>query len=145
MKSKVQIPFCFDAGRECIDTFVQFEKIISDRGSKYSVSGGTVRSREDIQKFLKHLKRKKSYQKATHNTWAARVTKEQGVWDIKNDDGETGAGNVLLRVLQKEDIRNTVVVVTRWYGGIKLHGDRFKHVQDAAKYFIEHGVDSIKN
>jgi len=29
-----------------------------------------------------------------------------------------------------------VVCVTRWFGGVKLMGDRFKHVQDATKYAV---------
>ena len=76
--------------------------------------------------------------KATHNTWAARVEKDGQIWDVKNDDGETGAGATILRQLQKANMVNTVVVVTRWFGGTMLHGDRFKHVQDATVYFIEH-------
>ena len=48
----------------------QFEGVISDRGSKYAVSGGSVTSRADVDAFLKNLKRAKKYAKATHNTWA---------------------------------------------------------------------------
>ena len=48
----------------------QIENVISDRGSKYAVSGGPVHSREDVDEFLKSLKKKKKYAKATHNSWA---------------------------------------------------------------------------
>lgn len=132
----------FDFGdcREAAEPFVLHEKIIEDRGSLYSVSIGRVECREDIKNFLKELKRKKKYQKATHNTWAARVSHEGTIFETKNDDGETGAGMVILRVMQKENINNTVICVTRWFGGIKLMGDRFKHVQDATKYAIDHSL-----
>ena len=46
-------------------------------------------------------------------------------------------GMVILRVMQKEQVQNTVICVTRWFGGVKLMGDRFKHVQDAAKYAVD--------
>ena len=29
------------------------------------------------------------------------------------------------------------IVVTRWYGGVKLGGDRFRRVQDCVKAYLE--------
>jgi hypothetical protein len=45
----------------------------------------------------------------------------------------TGAGDKLLYMLERMDVRNTLVVVTRWYGGIQLGPDRFKHITGCAK------------
>ncbi|MBV7396184.1 YigZ family protein [Mameliella sediminis] len=109
------------------------ENIISDRGSKYAVSGGPCRSPDEAAAFLKELKRNKKFAKATHNTWGCLT--QDG--PIKNDDGESGAGMVILRMLEREDLRDTIVVVTRWYGGKHLGGDRFRHVQEAVRQFIE--------
>jgi len=117
--------------------FLLFEKIISDRGSKYSVSGGQVHNKEDIKAFLKRLKKDKKYAKASHNSWAVRISKDNQIFETKSDDGETGAGNVILRILQKRDFINIIVVVTRWFGGIKLEGDRFKHIQNATIYLLD--------
>ena len=117
--------------------FVLFDRIIEDRGSKYSVSFGLVKGKEDIKTFLKKLKENKKYAKATHNSWAARISHDQAIYETKNDDGETGAGMVILRVMQKEDISDCVICVTRWFGGVKLMGDRFKHLQDATKFASE--------
>lgn len=111
--------------------FQNFEKIISDRRSVYSVSIALVKNRNDIKDFLKKTKKLKNHHKATHHTWAVRISNEGVVYESKSDDGETGAGNVVLRILQKRNMINTIVCVTRWYGGIKLEADRFKHVQDA--------------
>ncbi|WP_380053491.1 YigZ family protein [Falsihalocynthiibacter sp. SS001] len=113
----------------------QFEGFLTDRGSKYAVAGGPVSTREEAQKFIKTLKRQKKYAKATHNTWA--VLLEDG--PLKADDGESGAGTVILRMLEREGLRNHIVVVTRWYGGTKLGGDRFRRVQDAVRYYLENG------
>ncbi len=129
--------FDFGNSRKPVEDFILYEKIIEDRGSRYSVSIGKVHGKEDIQNFLKQLKKNKKYLKATHNTWAARITHEGAVYDTKNDDGETGAGMVILRILQKENITDCVICVTRWFGGVKLMGDRYKHVQNATKYAIE--------
>jgi len=118
--------------------FTLLPHIIEDRGSRYSVSFGLVHNRDDIKSFLKELKRDKAYARADHNTFAARIEHEGIIYETKNDDGETGAGMVILRILEKHDVRNGVVCVTRWFGGVKLMGDRFKHVQDATLIAIEH-------
>lgn len=127
----------FGDGNEPSLGFQNFEKIISDRRSVYSVSIGLVRNRDEIKTFLKQTKKIKNHHKATHHSWAVRICNDGVMYESKNDDGETGAGNVILRMLQKKNMVNTVVCVTRWYGGLKLEADRFKHVQDATLFVIE--------
>lgn len=129
--------FDFEDKKIPLSAFKLHEMIIEDRGSRYSVSIGLVNGREDIKLFLSRLKKKKKYAKASHNSWAARITKDGAIYETKSDDGETGAGMVILRVMQKEQVSDCVICVTRWFGGVKLMGDRFKHVQDATKLAIE--------
>ncbi len=135
--------FDFEDKKIPTSDFVLCEKIIEDRGSQYSVSYGQVSGREDIKKFLKQLKTKKKYANATHNSWAARISNEGVIYETKADDGETGAGMVILRVMQKEQVSDCVICVTRWFGGVKLMGDRFKHLQDATKYAIDDLVRKV--
>jgi putative IMPACT (imprinted ancient) family translation regulator len=130
----------FQDNKEPQETFVLHKNIISDRGSKYSVSIGNVHGKEDIKEFLKILKTDKKYAKATHNSYAVRIAKDEAIFESKNDDGEAGAGMIILRIMQKEDVVNCIICVTRWFGGTKLMGDRFKHVQDATKYAIENSL-----
>ena len=113
---------------------LQIANVLNDRGSKYAVSGGPVRSRKEVDAFLKTLKRDKKFAKATHNTWAALLA--DGT-PLKGDDGESGAGMVILRMLEREGLTDHVVVVTRWYGGVKLGGDRFRRVQDCVRAYLE--------
>ncbi|MEL7117573.1 MAG: YigZ family protein [Pseudomonadota bacterium] len=110
------------------------DNILSDRGSKYSVSGGPCGSADEAKAFIKALCRDKKFAKATHNTWG--LITDQG--PIKNDDGEAGAGNVILRMLEREGLTGHIIVVTRWFGGKHLGGDRFRHVQTAVRMYIEH-------
>ena len=114
-----------------------FEYIIEDRGSKYSASYGLIHGRDDIKSFLRQLKTNKRYAKADHNSWAARIAHEGAIYETKSDDGEVGAGQVILRIMQTQDITNCVVCITRWFGGTKLMGDRFKHLQSATKHTLE--------
>jgi putative IMPACT (imprinted ancient) family translation regulator len=130
--------FDFGDSKKPSEIFVLHEKIIEDRGSKYSVSIGLVHGKEDISEFLKKLKSNKKYLKADHNSWAVRITHDGTIFESKNDDGETGAGMVILRIMQKENVTDCIICVTRWFGGVKLMGDRFKHIQDATKCAIEH-------
>lgn len=57
---------------------------------------------------------------------------------LKNDDGESGAGMVILRMLEREELYDHIIVVTRWFGGTKLGGDRFRRVQDCVRFYLEH-------
>ncbi len=117
--------------------FFLLEHVIFDRGSLYSVSYGKVRCRQDIKLFLQKIKHNKRYKEATHNTWATRVTKAGAVYESKNDDGEKGAGMVILTVMRKHDVTDCVICVTRWFGGVKLMGNRYKHVKNATLYAVE--------
>lgn len=110
-----------------------FDNIISDRGSKYAVSGAAAATEQEVKALLKDLKRIKKFAKATHNTWGILL----GDTPVKNDDGESGAGMVILRMLERAELRNHLIVVTRWYGGKHLGGDRFRHVQDAVRHYLD--------
>ncbi len=98
------------------------------------MSGGPCRSKAEAQAFLKDLRRAKKYAKATHNTWAVLLSEGGG---LKNDDGESGAGMVILRMLEREGLEDHIIVVTRWFGGTKLGGDRFRRVQDCVRLYLE--------
>lgn len=112
---------------------LQLTGVISDRGSRYAVSGGPVAGRDGVEAFLKQLKRDKKFARATHNTWA--ILGSDGT-PLKGDDGEAGAGLVILRMLEREGLTDHIVVVTRWYGGKHLGGDRFRHVQDCVTAYL---------
>lgn len=112
----------------------QILNVVTDRGSKYAVSGCPVESRAEIDAALKDLKRNKKFAKATHNTWAAVLS--DGT-PLKGDDGESGAGLVIVRMLERAELTDHLIVVTRWYGGVKLGGDRFRRVQDCVAAYLE--------
>jgi hypothetical protein len=64
---------------------------------------------------------------ATHNAWAYRTTTNTGyVSEQSDDDGETGAGALLLRVMRDLGATDTLVVMTRWFGGVMLGPDRWR-------------------
>ena len=108
--------------------------ILKDKGSRYAVSGIAVRDRAGIDAALADLRGDRAYAKATHNTWGA-LLRDGG--PVKGDDGEAGAGMVILRMLERERLQDHVIVVTRWYGGKHLGGDRFRHVQTCVRAYLD--------
>ena len=114
------------------DVLRVFDKVISDRGSRYAVSGGAAASRAEVGALLLDLKRSKRFARATHNSWAAILSGEA----VKDDDGEAGAGALILQMLDRAGLHDHVVIVTRWYGGKQLGGDRFRHVADAVRHYL---------
>lgn len=74
---------------------------------------------DSAQEFIQEIKKK--HWDATHNC-SAYLIGEQNNIQKANDDGEPSgtAGIPMLEVLKKRDLKDTVVVVTRYFGGIKL-------------------------
>ena len=97
--------------------------------------GAPVSSKAEALSIIMALKKNKKFAKATHNTWAILLS-DGG--PLKNDDGEAGAGMVIVRMLEREQLFDHVIVVTRWFGGTQLGGDRFRRVQDSVAYYLEH-------
>lgn len=76
-----------------------------------------VHDEAEAQEFIKAMK--KEFWDATHNCSAYIIDDLQ---QRSNDDGEPSgtAGLPMLEVLRKNKLTNTAVVVTRYFGGIKL-------------------------
>ncbi|AKU30333.1 YigZ family protein [Bacillus altitudinis] len=76
-------------------------------------------SEEEAQAFIQSIK--KQHWNATHNC-SAYLIGEHDLIQKANDDGEPSgtAGVPMLEVLKKRKLKDTVVVVTRYFGGIKL-------------------------
>lgn len=82
--------------------------------SRFLAIAGPVASGEQALCFVRDV----SDPDATHNCWAYRIGQDYRF----NDDGEPGgtAGRPILQAIEGQGMDRVVVVVTRWYGGIKL-------------------------
>ncbi|MDF0726059.1 YigZ family protein [Cytobacillus sp. S13-E01] len=74
---------------------------------------------EEAQAFIQEIKKLNS--NATHNCSAYLIGESDQIQKA-NDDGEPSgtAGVPILEVLKKKQLKDTVVVITRYFGGIKL-------------------------
>lgn len=78
-----------------------------------------VHDEDEAQDFIQSIQKK--HYNATHNCFAY-IIGEQDQFQKANDDGEPGgtAGVPMLEVLKRLSLKNTVIVITRYFGGIKL-------------------------
>ena len=78
-----------------------------------------VETEEGARAFIQAMK--KQYFDARHNC-SAYVLGERADKQKSNDDGEPGgtAGNPILEAIKKNALTDVVIVVTRYFGGIKL-------------------------
>ncbi|MEO8997876.1 MAG: YigZ family protein [Rhodanobacter sp.] len=82
--------------------------------SRFLALAAPVQSPEQALAFLHEV----SDPTATHNCWAYHIGQDYRF----NDDGEPGgtAGRPILQAIEGQAMDRVIVVVTRWYGGIKL-------------------------
>jgi uncharacterized YigZ family protein len=84
------------------------------RKSKFVANAANVASEKAAMEWLQEV----SDPVATHNCWAWRIGQRYRF----SDDGEPAgtAGKPILQAIDGQSIDQAMVVVTRWFGGIKL-------------------------
>ncbi len=90
-------------------------KLLQDiRKSRFLANAAPVADPDQALRFLADI----SDALATHNCWAYRIGEQYRF----SDDGEPGgtAGRPILQAIEGQGYDRVIVVVTRWYGGIKL-------------------------
>jgi putative IMPACT (imprinted ancient) family translation regulator len=124
-------------------THTQLARVIVDRGSVFTATLIPAETVADAALGLERLVAEKKFRTATHNVVAYRLRDADGRIVEHKDDGysgrnrESGAGRVVLDVMRAREVVGAVVVVTRWFGGVKLGGDRFRHFASAASQVID--------
>ncbi|KAF5385941.1 hypothetical protein D9615_002296 [Tricholomella constricta] len=111
---------------------------IRDRKSTFLAHASTLPSPQAFPAFLDHLSSLSALKRATHCMYAYRIT-HPTLATGENDGGESGSGDRLARLLELSGCENVVVVVSRWYGGVKLGSDRWKCISDVAKDALDKG------
>lgn len=111
---------------------------IVEKKSKFIANVFYVESQEEANKYIEGIRKK--YFDARHNCFAYSVLAEEGIVNRFSDDGEPSgtAGSPMLNILNSNNITNTLVVVTRYFGGILLGtGGLVRAYSDAAKKAID--------
>lgn len=93
---------------------------IVEKKSKFIANLIYIETVEEAEDVIKNTKKK--YFDAKHNCIAYRVVEDNQIIERSSDDGEPSgtAGAPMLTILQKNNLANIVVIVTRYFGGILL-------------------------
>lgn len=90
------------------------------KNSKFIAYASPVLDENEAKMFIRSIKTK--HNDANHNV-SAYLINSNGVFTVKyDDDGEPAgsSGKPVLKVLEMKGLSNVAVVVTRYFGGIKL-------------------------
>ncbi|KAJ7481517.1 ribosomal protein S5 domain 2-type protein [Mycena latifolia] len=113
---------------------------ITDRKSAFVGRACAISHPSEVPIILAHLMSDRRIARAAHpiiNAWRCQVGTL--LHQDNDDDGETAAGGRLAHLLHILEVDNVLVVVTRYFGGIHLGPDRFKHINQAARNALELG------
>ena len=105
------------------DTYNELSKqskgVYKERGSKFVAYAYKILSKEDAKIKIQHIK--KTEHGANHYCYAYVIYKDQSFWKI-DDDGEPSstAGKPILRQIRSNNLTNSIIIVARYFGGIKL-------------------------
>ena len=118
---------------------------IVEKKSKFIANLFHVESVEEAENRIKDIKKK--YHDARHNCIAYRVAENGQIIEKSSDDGEPSgtAGGPMLNILQKNNLCNLVIVVTRYFGGILLGtGGVVRAYSEVTQQAIEKSTKVIK-
>lgn len=97
----------------------QSEGIYREKGSKFIALAYPVQSENEVKERIAEIK--KQYYDARHHCYAYILGETKDAYRI-NDDGEPSgtAGRPIYGQLLSKDVTNTLIIVVRYFGGIKL-------------------------
>ncbi|MCI0751387.1 MAG: YigZ family protein [Flammeovirgaceae bacterium] len=120
------------------------EGIYKEKGSKFLAFAFHVNTEDEIKNHLAVLRKK--YFDARHHCYAWMVGAEKNHFRA-NDDGEPNhsAGDPILGQIRSHDLTNVLIVVVRYFGGVKLGvGGLIQAYKAAAEDALNHAVILVK-
>lgn len=96
------------------------ETEIVEKKSKFIANLIPIETVQEAEDIIKEIRKK--YHDAKHHCIAYRILEENQIIEKSSDDGEPSgtAGAPMLNILQKNQLANVLIVVTRYFGGILL-------------------------
>lgn len=119
-------------------------EVFKDKGSKFFSFAKPVTNEEEAKQFIQQVKKK--HFKARHWCYAWQIGQEVFTYRV-NDDGEpsNSAGQPIYGQIQSFGVTNVLVVVVRYFGGVKLGvGGLINAYRNAAKNALETAIINEK-
>lgn len=104
-----------------------------EKGSYFQAFCRSVHTREELDIFVAEtISGSRMLEAATHKVVAYKYQQDGKDVTAADDDGELGAGEVLLDLLNGHSIHNIAILVCRWYGNVHLYQRRFELMKHCA-------------
>ncbi len=113
--------------------------------SKFIGTSAPVENEEEALSFIDSVR--KEFKDASHNCYAYVIGENKNIQRYSDDKEPSGtAGMPILNVINQENLINTAVVVTRYFGGVMLGaGGLVRAYTKGAKIGLESGIIAEKN
>lgn len=100
--------------------FEDYEDVLVEKKSRFIANIFHVENEQEAKDKLNEIKKK--HYDAKHHVYAYRLFNNGNVIEKFSDDGEPAqtAGKPIIELLKQKDIYNTIIIVTRYFGGILL-------------------------
>lgn len=127
-----------DAPEAPSDVHIYHGDPLTDRKSTFQAHAARVKTMKEIAFVIDSLRCDRKGATATHRMVAWRLwdTQRNVQMHDNDDDGEHGAGSRLSQLLERMKAVDVCIVVSRWYGGVHLGPDRFKHILRVARSLL---------
>jgi uncharacterized YigZ family protein len=116
------------------------EGVYKEKGSRFIAVAIPVSTLDEVKTHLERVK--KEYYDARHHCYAYHIGEDPG--EVRyNDDGEPSgtAGKPIFGQIQSFNLTNILIVVVRYFGGIKLgKGGLIQAYKTAARDAVENGI-----
>ncbi|MFW8591841.1 IMPACT family protein [Glaciecola sp. 2405UD65-10] len=119
------------------------EVLYEIKRSKFHAFAQGVKSRDEAMQVIES--RRSVYPDARHHCWAYLLGfPDQPISMAMNDDGEPSgtAGKPMLNVLQHSEVGNIVVVISRYFGGVKLGAGGLVRAYSSATQLALNNIDA---
>lgn len=108
------------------------------KGSKFLGFAFPIKSKQEAEELLE--KHRKKYYDATHNCFAYSTGYEDEIFRYSDDGEPSGtAGKPIYQAIKHFDLKNILVIVTRYFGGTKLG------VGPLARAYYDAAYDCLNN
>jgi len=114
--------------------------LYKEKGSKFIAIAMPVKSTDEVREQLEKLRRE--FHDARHHCYAYRLGEEPFEFRYQDDGEPSGtAGKPIFGQIQSFELTNVLIVVIRYFGGIKLGtGGLIQAYRAAAKDAVENGM-----
>ena len=112
------------------------EALFTDKKSRFISAGMEIFTDEEAAGFLEEQRLR--YKEANHHVFAYRLLDKERASDDREPSGTAGAP--VLNILKTEGMMNTIIIVTRYFGGVKLGTGGLAHAYShSAKLLFSSG------